>query len=241
MSFLLGIKRYHGLKVTGGLDRSPTHNGSNTHAYARQPRQSRSYDMHGSAPSEAVSSPVSNMDFDFGDLSQGSSLRPATRKPKNPRNTQNYRAARAYSKAVAEGSIVIDISHICKRADHSIASLDPGGFDFDFDFDGVVGYPTTMVQGGAASDCVMHDAQLLPRSERMHVRVTTGAVAEGWSAAWRMGARSAQNGSGYYDEEGERTVHGCAVSPVVVLAVTAVSVVLVHLIVNLACSHLQTC
>lgn len=34
------------------------------------------------------------------------------------------------------------------------------------------------------------------------------AVAEGWNASWKLGGRQT-GGSSYYDEVGEKTVHGC--------------------------------
>ena len=121
----------------------------------------------------------------------------------------NCSRVHGHGAAVAEGMYTLDMgppittttrSSIHSRKSNDCAiSTDPQGTRPDLQV------PDMHVQWHACK-AGGESARSRPRTRRATV---AGAVAEGWRAASKFGARGRQGG--YYDEDGERTVHGCVV------------------------------
>lgn len=101
------------------------------------------------------------------------------------------------ARAVGEGNTCISGNESTSGAS---GSLDSGDRDVSVVAEGLC--PEIQVTGIHVK---WHESTDVARSYRSRPRL--GAVAEGWSAAWKFGVKT--HGGGYYDEEGEKTVHGC--------------------------------
>lgn len=107
----------------------------------------------------------------------------------------------ARARAVAEGNTCIAGNESTSGAS---GSLDSGDRDACVVAEGFC--PEIQVTGMHVKWHASTDGARSYRS-RSRLGAVAGAVAEGWSAAWKFGAKA--HGGGYYDEEGEKTVHGC--------------------------------
>lgn len=166
--------------MTDGL-RSPTQSSRTNQDNLRQ--RSNTLARHGAA-TEATSGVHA--------ATVGSTQRPATRQSRT--RSSNAHTGRSRGRGVGEGVTIIDIESMSKYSEDYMSSSG--------DLDVVVACPELQVP------IIEEAVNRVSYTKRTQVKLVASAVAEGWTAASRMGAGVSHNGGGYYAEEGEQTVHG---------------------------------
>lgn len=149
----------------------------------------------------AIANSLDQMTLLLSSSSSKKGTRTSARNIPGRQDTRHVANASNATRARARGAAVAEARHTTIYIPSSGGYSTPrDGFCPDLEMTHMHGIYASVDSGV----CGAHSAQ----SRRSRVGVVAGAVAEGWNAAWKFGARKIPGGGGYYDEEGERTVHG---------------------------------